>query len=172
MHLLAMTVTCINDELFLRMRGELLSFLYRKIGNKDEAADILQEVYLRWRRQDVSGIGNPRAFLFTVALNLVRDCARQQACVSRHALPMQASGESVDILDPARHYNGQRQLEKLQHALNQLPEPVRHAFLLFRYDGMTHAEIAKQLGISKKTVERHIQRASEHCLAILAEFRS
>jgi RNA polymerase sigma-70 factor (ECF subfamily) len=167
-----MTATCINDELFLRMRGELLNFLHHKMGNKDEAADMVQEVYLRWRRQDVSGIGNPRAFLFTVALNLVRDRARQQACVSRHAQAMQVSGENVETLDPARHYGGQRQLENLQHALNTLPESVRHAFLLFRYDGITHAEIARRLGISKKTVERHIQRASEHCLAILAEFRS
>lgn len=168
-----MTTTCINDELFLRVREELLNFLHRKIGNKEEAADMVQEVYLRWHRQEVSGIENPRAFLFTVALNLVRDSARQQACASRHALAVQTYGENADLRDdPVRRYDGQRQLESLQHALDRLPEPVRHAFLLFRYDGMTHAEIARQLGLSKKTVERHIQRASEHCLATLAESRS
>lgn len=134
---------------------------------------MVQEIYLRWRKQDVSSIGNPRAFLFTVALNLVRDSARQQACAHRHALAERTTGEDASILDdPARRYDGQRQLESLQSALNRLPEPVHYAFLLFRYDGMTHAEIARHLGISKKTVERHIQRASEHCLAILAEFRS
>lgn len=168
-----MTATCINDELFLRMRGELFSFLHHKVGNRDEAADMVQEIYLRWRRQDVADIGNPRAFLFTVALNLVRDSARRQASANRHALAAQTAGEGATVLDdPVLRYDGQRQLETLQQVLNRLPEPVHHAFLLFRYDGMTHAEIARRLGISRKTVERHIQRASEHCLATLAQFRS
>lgn len=169
--LLSMTTSCTNDELFLQLRNDLLNFLYRKVG-RDEAADMVQEVYLRWRKQDVSSIENPRAFLFTVALNLIRDSSRQQIRVDKHTTEIQdffEIGNTAD--DPARRYDGQRQLASLLHALNQLPEPVGHAFLLFRYDGMTHAQIAKQLGVSSKTVERYIQRAGEHCLAILAEYR-
>ncbi|MDF0677909.1 MAG: RNA polymerase sigma factor, partial [Nitrosomonas sp.] len=155
--LLSMTTSCTNDELFLQLRNDLLNFLYRKVG-RDEAADMVQEVYLRWRKQDVSSIENPRAFLFTVALNLIRDSSRQQIRVDKHTTEIQnffEIGNAAD--DPARRYDGQRQLASLLHALNQLPEPVGHAFLLFRYDGMTHAQIAKQLGVSSKTVERYIQ---------------
>lgn len=53
--LLSMTTSCTNDELFLQLRNDLLNFLYRKVG-RDEAADMVQEVYLRWRKQDVSSI--------------------------------------------------------------------------------------------------------------------
>ena len=169
--LLSMTTSCTSDELFLQLRNDLLNFLYRKVG-KAEAADIAQEIYLRWRKQDVSAIKNPRAFLFTVALNMIRDNTRQQIRVDKHTTEIHnffEIGNAAD--DPARRYEGQRQLASLLQALNQLPEPIGHAFLLFRYDGMTHAQIARQLGISSKTVERYIQRAGEHCLAILAEYQ-
>jgi len=48
--------------------------------------------------------------------------------------------------------------------LNELPPACRDAFLLNRLYDCTHAEIADRLGISTKTVQRHIERALLHCL--------
>lgn len=160
-----------NDEIFLQLRSELSFFLHSKL-NRDEAADIIQEIYLRWRKLDLSGIKNPRAFLFTIALNLIRDKARRQMLVQAHANTVQqlVQDKAADN-DPAQRYDDREQLKCLLQALTQLPENVRHAFLLFRYDGLTHGEIARQLGISNKTVARYIQRASEHCLTALAQHR-
>jgi len=160
-----------NDEIFLQLRSDLCSFLHHKLGN-DEAEDTIQEIYLRWHKLDLSGIKNPRAFLFTIAMNMIRDKARHQVHKLGHAVAVQNLHEhKCHIDEPAQHYDDRMQLQRLAQALKQLPEAVRHAFLLFRYDGMTHAEIARQLDLSKKTVSRHIQRASEHCLAALAEYR-
>ncbi|HRN82298.1 RNA polymerase sigma factor [Nitrosomonas europaea] len=166
-----MTITYSGDELFLQLRGDLLNYLCRKLS-KDEAADILQEIYLRWRRQDISSIENPRAFLFTVALNLIRDQARRQAHMQTYANTMQHLFQDKPAdYDLAQHCDERRQIEYLQQALDQLPENVRHAFLLFRLDGLTFAEIALQMGISSKSVARYIQHASEHCLTALAQYR-
>ena len=160
-----------NNEIFLELRGDLCIFLERKLSS-EEAADIIQEVYLRWQNLDLSNINNPRAFLFTIALNMIRDKARRRARAHEYAEAMQGLYENnCTDGDPALRYDERAQLKSLLKALDQLPEAVRHAFLLFRYDGLTHAEIALQLGISKKTVSRHIQRASEHCLAVLAQYR-
>jgi DNA-directed RNA polymerase specialized sigma24 family protein len=66
-----MNVVCWQDALFLQLRSEFLSFLYGRV-DRNEAEDIVQEAYLRWQRLDTAKIENPRAFLFTLALNLVR----------------------------------------------------------------------------------------------------
>ncbi len=160
-----------NDEIFLQLRSDLYLFLYKKMDN-DEAADTIQEVYLRWQKLDLSGVKNPRAFLFTMALNMVRDKARHQAIKLEYAVAVQDLHDSeYYIEEPAQHYDERTQLKRLLQALNQLPEVIQHAFLLFRYDNMTHAEIARQLNVSNKTVARYIQRASEHCLAALSQYR-
>ena len=160
-----------NDEIFLQLHNELTIYLRSKL-NRDEAADMVQEVYLRWYKLDLSQIKNPRAFLFTVALNLIRDKARRQAHAQSYADTMQHLFQDKPAdNDPAQHCDERRQIEYLQQALDQLPENVRHAFLLFRLDGLTFAEIALQMGISSKSVARYIQHASEHCLTALAQYR-
>jgi RNA polymerase sigma-70 factor (ECF subfamily) len=58
-------------------------------------------------------------------------------------------------------------LERLSVALEQLPEQCRRAFLLNRLDGLTHTQIATQLGVSTKTVQRHIERALRVCVEVL-----
>lgn len=56
-----------------------------------------------------------------------------------------------------------QQLDRLRAVLAGLPPLCRHAFLLNRLDGLTHAEIATRLGISQKTVERYIIKAFDTC---------
>ncbi|MCE7915925.1 MAG: RNA polymerase sigma factor, partial [Nitrosomonas sp. PRO4] len=48
----------------------MLKFLHGRV-DRNEAEDIVQEAYLRWQRLDTANIENPRAFIFTLALNLV-----------------------------------------------------------------------------------------------------
>lgn len=164
-----MNVVCWQDTLFLQLRSELLSFLYGRV-DRNEAEDIVQEAYLRWQRLDTAAIENPRAFLFTLALNLVRDRARHLNHVCAHKeIASLYHAEASHAADPANRVEGQNQLDRVLHALLDLQETVRHAFLLHRFDGLSHHEIAQRLSISAKTVERHICRASEACLAILAE---
>jgi RNA polymerase sigma-70 factor (ECF subfamily) len=57
--------------------------------------------------------------------------------------------------------------ERFTAVLDELPELCRHALILNKLDGLTHAEIATRLGLSKKTVQRYILKALEHCAARL-----
>ncbi|MNH32298.1 putative RNA polymerase sigma factor FecI [compost metagenome] len=54
-------------------------------------------------------------------------------------------------------------LEAVDALLDGLPEKVRHAFLLNRLEGLTHQQIAEQLGVSLATIERWIKRAVTQC---------
>src|SRR5271168_3636587 len=70
-------------EALFAYRGALQAFFYRRLRNKADAADLVQEVYLRMLRvSDPEAIHNPEAYLFTVAANLLKENAvadRRQA---------------------------------------------------------------------------------------------
>ena len=54
------------------------------------------------------------------------------------------------------------ELRRLQASLSKLPPLCRDAFLLNRIEELSHAEIAARLGVSVRTIDRHIARAWEH----------
>ncbi|HDY97404.1 MAG TPA: sigma-70 family RNA polymerase sigma factor [Pseudomonas sabulinigri] len=61
------------------------------------------------------------------------------------------------------HHQTLQTLEQIAALLDGLKAKVRTAFLLYQLGGMTHAQIAKQLGVSSRTVERHVADALFHC---------
>ena len=66
------------------------------------------------------------------------------------------------------HNRRQLAIERFADALQELPELSRQAFIMNKMDGLTHAEIAVQLGISEKSVQRTIIKAFNHCIKRLA----
>jgi RNA polymerase sigma-70 factor (ECF subfamily) len=153
---------------FLETRHELLRFLRRRTGQQ-AAEDALQEVWLNLReRSDPATWREPRAVLFTTAANLATDIARRNTVANKHicAEPLAADVECTRA-GPEAQAEAADDLEQLQAALRELPQVCRDAFLLNRLEVMTHAEIAKRLGISKKSVQRYVERALRHCARAL-----
>jgi RNA polymerase sigma factor (sigma-70 family) len=153
---------------FLEARDDLLRFLKRR-GRHRAAEDIVQSVWLKLReRGDEESWEEPRAVLFTTAANLGTDSHRRETVAERARSREAASAESATPgPDPETQADAVGQLERLSVALEQLPEQCRRAFLLNRLDGLTHTEIATQLGVSTKTVQRHIERALRACVEVL-----
>ncbi len=146
-------------------------FLARKEHDKTEREDLFQEVYLRFEAQGGSaGVKHPKAFLLTVARNLLKDRARRQ--ISRRASDHVAL-ETVEIQSPAaspeeRVVQSQR-LGAIEDALAELPPPCRRALLLHRFQGLSYREISEDLGVSVSMVQKHISRAILHLQERLAE---
>lgn len=147
--------------------GELHRFLCRKVGTRD-APDLVQDVYLRVLTYSaVDSIREPKSFLFRIAANLAVDHLRKRA--NRIIWDSEALNEG-DHVEPSGPYEMLNSVERMQGfsaALDQLPPEYRHAFLLNRFDGLSHAEIARCMGVSPKTVQRYIAKAFEHCLGAL-----
>jgi RNA polymerase sigma factor (sigma-70 family) len=154
---------------FMEARDDLLRFLRRR-GRQRAAEDIVQTVWLKLRErgEDPQTWEEPRAVLFTTAANLGTDNHRRETvaerAISREAASAEAAGPGPD---PEAHADAVGQLEQLSAALEKLPEQCRRAFLLNRLEGLTHSEIASQLGVSTKTVQRHIERALRACVEVL-----
>ncbi len=155
---------------FLEVRSELLQFLSRRAG-RAKAEDLVQDVWVRLReRSDPASWIEPRAVIFTVASNLAADDGRRDAREQARVSADQTLLESLPTSsNPSLEVESAERLERLVKALDELPEICREAFLLNRLDELTHAEIAATVGVSKKSVQRYIERALRHLLSACKE---
>jgi RNA polymerase sigma factor (sigma-70 family) len=153
---------------FLEIRDELLRFLARRTG-RAEAEDVVQEVWLNLReRGDYEAWREPRAVLYRTAANLGTDTYRRDVLTQKLFTGEEGLDDAVSPQPgPESQAESADQLERLLAALEQLPPQSREALLLNRLEGLTHTQIAQRLGISTKTVQRHIERALRLCAQVL-----
>ena len=141
---------------------DLHRLLARKLGNRAEAEEVAHDAFEKLLRQTGrEDIQDLRRFFFTMANRLALDVLRrrevQVRSLSSH--PVDYSGDLLGEDDPERIMLGRERLKTAQRALEALPVKTRHVFLLHRFEGYTYAEISRQVGLSQKSVEYHMNRA-------------
>jgi len=153
---------------FLEIRAELVRFLTRRNG-RSGAEDVVQDAWLKLHeRGDAESWREPRAILYTTAAHLGTDTQRRDAHSDRlFARDSEFPEAQCPRPGPESQVQTESQLNALAAALEELPPQCREAFLLNRLDGLTHTQIAQRLGISTKTVQRHIERALRLCVQVL-----
>lgn len=145
---------------------DLQQFLARRLGCVDTAKDLVQDTFLRVLQNRPSEVlGNPRAFLFRVATNLLIDHHRRQH--HRDTVTLDDPEHPIDQADhrPSieRVVWSKQQVARLQQAIEELPPKCRQVFLLIKFHHYTHAEVAATLGISQSTVVKHMIKAVDFC---------
>jgi RNA polymerase sigma factor (sigma-70 family) len=147
-----------------RFRPALMAFFVRRIRNHAEAEDLTQEVLLRVTQRGAAiDASRPDAYVFQIAANLLRDRGRRQQVRTAYQTGLGAADAVwVEERDPDRVLQAKQSLATVLAALRQLPERTRTIFILFRLENMKQREIADMLGISVRTVEQHVVRASVH----------
>ncbi|AHV93623.1 RNA polymerase sigma factor [Bordetella holmesii] len=151
---------------------ELVDFLSRRTGSRDSAQDCAQETWLKLAgMQAVSApISNVRAYVFQVAANLAIDMQRRQTAENRNIeryaqfqLPGATSPDTAEIA-------ALRQvIARLEAAILAQPLRTRQIFLLHKIDGQSYADIAQALGVSLKTIEKHMTRVLLACRLAMAQ---
>lgn len=142
-------------------RDALFGYLARQFGNTSLAEDIVQETWLRIASQRVAeGIGNPRAYLFRIATNIGTDHQRHQ----NMGIEIPGDEQTLEQVpsmtcDPARSIEAHSELQHLLAIVDSLPPRCREVFMLCRVQGLSHAEVAERLGISKSTVVGQMVKA-------------
>jgi RNA polymerase sigma-70 factor (ECF subfamily) len=132
---------------FNEVRCELVSALFRLLGNHEDAQDATQNAFLKcWRGRDsLPEIRNMRAWIFQVGLNAARDMRRN--AWRRRALPMTAevaqSTLSNDVAASA--LEDKEDLERLREQIMHLRDEERTVFLLRQNGDLTYEEIAQSL---------------------------
>jgi RNA polymerase sigma-70 factor (ECF subfamily) len=159
--------------LFERHRRQLLWYLLRLTSSRDDAEEIAQEAYLRLLRVEglESDCVRARNYLFRTATNLVRDNHRRRTarCEQQHValddLQIEADDSALD-----RVVDSQLAADIVVAILRDVAPRPRRAFVLHFSHGITYEQIALELGVSKKTVERDLVTTLEICRAKLAQW--
>ena len=165
-----MTQTQISDPALFwhdSFGDELLGFLTKRLRCAETAADLTQETFLRLHESAlVKPPDNARALAYRIAINLANDYQRKLNVRNRFGAELEP-GTNADNYPsassgPEQIVIAQERLNALQAALTELDMVCRTAFLLHSINGLTHREIADQLGISTPKVYRLLVKAMNH----------
>lgn len=143
------------DALFKRLHPSLFRYLHRLTGDADVAEDVAQEAFVRLLRQRLSE-AEVRPWLFTVAMNLVRDGARKTE--RRNRLLTTAPALVTAFRMPDENIEQAERVEAVRHVLSQMSERDRQ-LLLMREEGFRYDEIAAVVGVAPASVGTLIARA-------------
>lgn len=130
-------------------------------GNRDVADEVSQETLLRALQSNTSmaSLSNPRAWLFRIAANIVREWWRKQG---RRAVHEEAAGAAVNRANDRRVDDSLAQREHLQNVwsfVQGLPEKQRQVLILRVVEQCSIPQIAEQLHISRGAVRVNLSHA-------------
>ncbi|MCA9259436.1 MAG: sigma-70 family RNA polymerase sigma factor, partial [Planctomycetales bacterium] len=157
-----------DPQLRIRMHG----LCYRMLGSLDEADDVLQEAYLRWRRIDASLVASPEAWLTTACTRLCIDRLRL-ASRQREQYPGQWLPEPLPepLIDAENQIEVDETLSfALLLAMEALSPDQRAAFLLHDVFGLTFREVAHAIDVDEATCRQLAARARKQLRVGRARF--
>ena len=169
-------------ELLLRRHKKpVFNFLWRQVGNRALAEELLQEVFLRVIRSASSYQEQAKftTWLYTIARNLCVDAARRAE--HRRTLSLDApSGDAGRALsdgvadpaaDPSRQALSRELRRSIEQAIAALPDEQREVFLMRERSGLPFKEIASIVGVPENTVKSRMRYALERLREALAEYK-
>lgn len=148
------------ESLYVKYWASLLDSAYKRLKVKEDAEEIVQEVFadLYIRRYSIIIEHSLAAYLYRAVqfgvFKKIRTCMQERKYKQKAQAPMPEATESMTARSDYKEL-----AHTLQLAINQLPEKCREVFLLSRERGLTHYEIAQKVNISQSTVEKHISKA-------------
>lgn len=169
-------------ELVERYQHRVVGIMHHLLGNREEAEDLAQEVFLRIYRNRSKYRPTARfsTWLFTIANNLASNVLRSRRRKPTQPLPTTESGplgarpQEQLAIDPSltpAHGLRQRELaEIIRSALDTLNERQRMAVVLNKFEDMNYAEIAEVMGLTTKAVKSLLSRARARLREALQDY--
>jgi RNA polymerase sigma-70 factor (ECF subfamily) len=147
----------VYQNIYFKHSQELFKFYSYKYPHIRGMEDIIQDSFIKlWNYCAKIEINKARAFLYKVVNNAVLNDIKHLKVVRKYEQEPTISSNNITpthVLEEKEFHN------RLQYAIDHLSESQRVAFLMNRIDGKKHQEIADELGISKKAVEKRIYGA-------------
>ena len=146
-------------QLYDRYRVILFGLLMRILNNREEAEDVLQEVFLQvWRKAEDFDETRGRPFTWLVTLGRSRGIDRLRTLASRERVAEAGAKEvSEETSDAATDAFRSEQRGLVNNALAQLPDEQKGPLMLAYFDGLTQSEIATCLGAPLGTVKTRMR---------------
>jgi RNA polymerase sigma-70 factor (ECF subfamily) len=138
----------------------LVRYLRRCWPNRDDVHDLRQDTYVRVYEAAARALPTaPKSFLFTIARNLMTDRLRRAKVVPIFTMgDFDGSNVLVEDVSPEREFSGRQALARLAEAFDRLPDRCREAVWLRRVEDLPQKAVAQRMGVSEKTVEKHLAK--------------
>ncbi len=162
--------------LFELYYSKLLYVAQSYISNREDAEEIVQDVFVKAWKKRKNITSNINGYLFTVTKNSCLDYLRSKKYkLSKvtNSIQLEAFINHTALTDKNTSSIIEKELEeKIQVAIDLLPEKCKKVFIKSRIEGLKNKEISDELDISIKTVENHMSKALKHMRLHLREFLS
>ena len=157
------------EEVVRAHSARVYRLAYRLTGNRHDAEDLTQEVFVRvFRSLSSYTPGTFEGWLHRITTNLFLDMVRRKARIRFDALPDDAERLPGKEPGPAQVYDDTHFDDDVQAALDALPPDFRAAVVLCDLEGLSYEEIAATLGIKIGTVRSRIHRGRTQLREALA----
>ncbi|WP_299334096.1 RNA polymerase sigma factor [uncultured Psychroserpens sp.] len=145
------------ETIYQKYSKDLRRFIFFKTQDIDKAEDILQETFIKlWDNCNKVNHEKVRSYLYTVATNTFLNMIKHEKVVRKHqqGINNPTTNESPEFIMLENEF-----MDKLERTINSLPEKQKEVFLLNRIEKKTYKDIASQLNISVKAVEKRMHLA-------------
>jgi RNA polymerase sigma-70 factor (ECF subfamily) len=159
------------DELVRRYQDRLYNVVYRFLGNREDALDVMQEAFVRAYRgiREFRGAASVYTWLYAIAANLARNALRDSTRKGRNRgtsleaieseMPGAASGMAVTSDTPRTLASGRELEALLQQCLEEIPDHCRLTFVLRTFEDLSYEEISEIMGCPVGTVKSRLNQA-------------
>ncbi|PQJ76040.1 RNA polymerase sigma factor [Polaribacter gangjinensis] len=149
--------TIIFEEVFRKYGKDVKRFIFFKTKDTDLTEDIVQDAFVKlWEQCKEAKYDTVKNYLFTIANNLFLNVAKHHQVIDKHqkGFVHENSNETPEFL-----YIENEFYQSLQNAIAGLTEKQREVFMLSRMEKKKYSEIAAQLNLSVKAVEKRMHNA-------------
>lgn len=168
------------EELVRRYQSVVLNMACRLLGNRHEAADVCQEVFILLLRKLGTFRGEAKfsTWLYRISLNACHDHARRSR---RHLSLSESPGEDMPEMEqlipdegvkgPEARMEREEVRKKVQEAISRLPPKFKEVIFLHDISGCNYKEVAEILDINLGTVKSRLNRARARLAGELEAYR-
>ena len=162
------------DILVDRFKLRLFNYLYRMVGDRDEAEELAQETFVKAyiHADKYKTIAKFSTWLYTIATNLVRNKIRSKKRAPQifslwnRGYDSDEEDRQMDLVDhsrgPDRQFNDVQLSEFINDAIAKIPAKYRESFVLREINQLSYEEIAAATGLKLGTVRSRINRARNY----------
>jgi RNA polymerase sigma-70 factor (ECF subfamily) len=153
------------ESVFLFYYGKVYSYAHRRLGSKWAAEEVTQSVFEKlWLHHDnilsrhtFRSVADMNGYIFAMTRNAVVDWHRDNSSIM--LVQEEFASDIIQVMDLSERLDLQRCLKVIDLTVNNMPQARRRVFVMSRYQNIPNAKIATILGISKRTVEKHLNDA-------------
>jgi len=149
---------------YLERRADLVRFFTLRLRSAAAAEDLVQDIYIRLAsvEPDVD-VRNAAGYLYRLGSNLMLDRIRGEQRAAARDRDWRETHRTVlgaeEVAEDPRADDAvaaRQRLDQIIALLRDLPEQTQRVFRMHKFDGLSHAEVAQALGISRSAVEKHV----------------